>query len=233
LSGAARARGAPEILRGLTSRIGGSSTVQSAVNALRAFAGTAQGSGRAIGEFSFLGEDFEALTIDDQTISLTWEDDQAIEATWEDDRIIDGASWEDDRTFSLPHIGMTKTGVKIKPVAIGDDFRVRRTYTTLPAGTVITKAWFTVKKSEKEADPQALIHKEITTAPSANGQITTANTAGGTLAMYFDPNRTETIKAKAGLEYIHDVKVLASDGQIHTLEIGNIPFIKGVTQKTS
>jgi hypothetical protein len=233
VSGAARARGSAGILRGLTARIGGSSTVQSAINALRGLAGRAQGSGRAIGELTLPGEEFEPLTIDDQTISLTWEDDQTIEATWEDDRIIDGANWIDDRTFALPHIGMMKTGVKIKPVAIGDDFVVRRTYTTLPPGTVITKAWFSVKKSEKESDGQALIFKEITAAPSANGQITIANTAGGTLAMFFNPNRTETIKAKAGLDYIHDVKVLASNGDIHTLEKGNIPFFSGVTRKTS
>jgi len=232
VSGAGRARGAAGILRGLTARIGGSSTVQSAINALRGLAGRSQGSGRAIGGISFPDEAFEPLTIDDQTIALTWEDDQTIEAAWEDNRTIE-ATWEDNQSFPLLHIGMTKTGVKIKPVAIGDDFVVRRTYTTLPPGTVITKAWFSVKKSEKESDGQALIHKEITAAPSANGQITIPNTAGGTLAMFFNPNRTETIKAKAGLDYIHDVKVLASNGDIHTLEKGNIPFFSGVTRKTS
>jgi hypothetical protein len=128
---------------------------------------------------------------------------------------------------------MTKTGVKIRPVAIGNDFVVRRTYTTLPAGTVITKAWFSVKKSEKESDAQALIHKEITASPSANGHITTANTAGGTLAMYFEPSRNETINAKPDLQYFEGVRVLASDGKIHDMEKGTISFIRGIPKATT
>lgn len=176
----------------------------------------------------------EPLSIDDRIIAVTWEDDRTIEdAGWEDDRIIDGAIWEDDRTFPLPNIGMTKMGVKIKPAVIGDDFRVRRTYTTLPPGVVITKAWFTVKRSEKQADVDALIRKVITIALTADGQITDADTAGGNLGMFFDPNKGETINAKPDLEYLYDVQVLVSDGKIHTLEKGTISFIRGVTDANS
>lgn len=222
------------VVRQMEGVSGGRSSAQGTLSVKRDLAGRVAGRSTVQGLLFLAGELLNRLRIDDRTFAVTWEDDRIIEdANWEDGRIIDGASWEDDRIFALPNIGMTKTGVKIKPVAIGDDFRVRRTYTTLPPGVTITKAWFTVKKSEKQADAEALIRKVVTIAPTADGQITDNNTDGGSIAMFFEPNRTETINAKPGLEYVYDVQALASDGKIHTLEKGTIPFILGVTHANS
>lgn len=123
---------------------------------------------------------------------------------------------------------MTKIGIKIENVVIGDDFRVRRTYTSLPTGVTITKAWLTLKESESQDDDDALALKEITGTLGAAGHITDADTTGGSIAMFFDLSRTETADAKS-MPYVYDVQVKASDGAIHTLEKGTIRFIRGVT----
>ena len=128
---------------------------------------------------------------------------------------------------------MTKTGEKILDVVIGDDFRIQRTYTSLPAGLTITKAWLTIKTSEKTLDASALIQKSITAAITSAGSITDADTTGGSIAMYFDLTRTETATAQRNLPYVYDVQVKVSDGSIHTMEKGQIIFILGVTDAAS
>lgn len=123
---------------------------------------------------------------------------------------------------------MTKTGVKIGDVVIGDEFRIQRTYTGLPTGMTITKAWLTVKKSETIADP-GLFQREITTSGGATGQITDADTTDGILAMFFDLTKVNTGAARPNTVYFYDVQVKRSGGEIHTLEKGTIAFIRGVT----
>lgn len=107
--------------------------------------------------------------------------------SWQHLVLSDEASWQRNLSVKLSDINMTRTGVRIDPVVIGDDFRVRRTYTGLPTGTVITTAWFTVKTSESVPDGSALIQKMITVTPTSNGQITDADTTDGILEMFFDP----------------------------------------------
>lgn len=128
---------------------------------------------------------------------------------------------------------MTKTGVKIKNIVIGDDRRIKRTYEDLPTGNIISQGWLTVKKKEKDSDAAALIQKSITTAATADGQITDADTAGGSIGMYFDLTDSETGSAKAGIDYVYDIQVKTSTGGLHTLEKGTISFIKQVTQTVS
>lgn len=160
-----------------------------------------------------------------------WVNNRSLNASWESLIRSDDASWQRSLSVKLSDINMTRTGVRIDPVVIGDDFRVRRTYTGLPTGTVITTAWFTVKTSESVPDGSALIQKVITTSATSNGQITDADTADGILEMFFDPNRTETALALAQ-DYVYDIQVKSSSGQIYTLEKGTIPFILGVTAAT-
>lgn len=127
---------------------------------------------------------------------------------------------------------MTKTGEKIVDVAIGDEIRIQRIYTGLPTGINIVKAWFTVKRSERDTDANALFpSKVITTSLTAAGHITDADTAEGTIAMFFDLAKTDTGvgAVQPNIEYVYDVQVKVSDGAIHTLEKGTIAFIRGVT----
>jgi hypothetical protein len=128
---------------------------------------------------------------------------------------------------------MTRTGLKIGPIVIGDDFTVQRTYTDVPVGGTITKAWLTIKASDRDLDVDALMQLDITTALTANGQITDADTTDGSIAMAFKLPRAKTALAKQGLDYGMDVQVLASDGLIHTMELSGIFFVRGRTDAVS
>jgi hypothetical protein len=124
---------------------------------------------------------------------------------------------------------MTKAGEKIEPVVMGDDFTIQRTYTNVPTGVTITKAWLTVKASDRQIDADALMQLDITTSLTANGQITDADTTDGIIAMVFKLPRAKTALAQPGLQYGYDVQVKASDGLIHTMELGSISFTRGRT----
>lgn len=128
---------------------------------------------------------------------------------------------------------MTETEIKIKDVALGDDFRIQRIYTSLPTGLTISKAWLTVKRSDRDLDASALFQREITTSGTSSGQITDADTTGGSIAMFFEIVPANTAAAKPNIEYVYDVQVKTSGGQIHTLEKGKISFIRGVTDAVS
>ncbi len=128
---------------------------------------------------------------------------------------------------------MTKTGEKIEPIVIGDDFTIQRTYTSVPVGGTITKAWFTVKASDRQIDADALMQLDITTSLTANGQITDADTTDGIIAMVFKLPRAKTALALPNLEYGYDVQVKASDGLIHTMELGTVSFARGRTDATT
>lgn len=128
---------------------------------------------------------------------------------------------------------MTNIGEKIGPVVIGDDFTIQRTYTSVPVGVTITKAWLTIKESERQLDADALMQLDITTTLTANGQITDADTTDGIIAMVFKLPRAKTILAKPNFDYGLDVQVKASDGLIHTMEITPIYFVRGRTDATT
>lgn len=125
---------------------------------------------------------------------------------------------------------MTQTDVKIENVVIGDAFRIQRTYTSLPTGVTIEKAWLTVKAGENDLDAAALFQKSITVNPSASGQITDADTTSGDLAMFFDLVEADTQNANPGQPYLYDVQIKrAGESKVHTLEMGLIKFIRGRT----
>lgn len=124
---------------------------------------------------------------------------------------------------------MTSTGQKIEPIVIGDDFTVERTYIDVPTGVTITKAWLTVKASDRQIDAAALMQLDITTSLTANGQITDADTTDGTISMVFKLPRAKTALAQPNIPYGYDVQVKASDGLIHTMELGSMSFARGRT----
>jgi hypothetical protein len=136
------------------------------------------------------------------------------------------ASWQDKRSLQVVNLEMTKTGMKIDPVVIGDDFQVTRIYTGLPTNITIDMAWFTVR--ETEVSPAALIQKIITPTESISGHIVMANTQLGYLEMFFDATRGETINANLG-GYVYDIQVRTTLNKIYTMEKGTITFISGVT----
>lgn len=127
---------------------------------------------------------------------------------------------------------MTKTGVKLKNFVIGDSKRLRRTFKDLPEGYTVATAYLTIKKSAQHADAQAIVQKSITTSAAASGQITDALTNGGSIVMFFDLSKTDTAVFRAG-EYVFDIQVVLSTGEVHTMEIGTIDWINGVTLATA
>src|SRR5262245_30038044 len=128
---------------------------------------------------------------------------------------------------------MTKTGEKIDPIVMGDDFTIQRTYTNVRTGVTITKAWLTVKASDRQIDADALMPLDITTSLTTNGQITDADTTDGIIAMVFKMPRAKTALATPNLQYGYDVQVKASDGLIHTMELGTVSFARGRTDAVS
>jgi hypothetical protein len=128
---------------------------------------------------------------------------------------------------------MTKTDIKIKNVVIGDAIRIVRTYTGLPSGATVSKAYLTCKKKLTLVDADALFQKEITASSSADGHVTDATSTDGQIGMYFDIAEADTTSAKALTNYYYDVQIELSGGETHTLEIGTIGFIKGVTDAQS
>ncbi len=195
------------------------------------------------------------ISIDDRTHSASWDDeatrtdagwdDEATrtgaswdneatrtDASWDDEVTRTDASWDDVRTYTLRSFAMTKTGVKLKNFVIGDSKRLRRTFQDLPEGYTVATAYLTIKKSAQQADSQAIVQNAITTSSGAAGQITDALTAGGSIAMFFDLSKTDTAVFRAG-EYVFDIQVVLSGGEVHTMEIGTIDWIYGVTAASS
>lgn len=191
-------------------------------------------------------------SIDDRSFSSNWEEEQHYSATWENDRTwpaswiesestavcwednrSHSAGWDDDRSYPLKSFTMTKTGVRLFNFVVGDSKRIKRTYTDLPEGYTVATAYLTIKKSDRQADAQAVAQKAITTTLSAAGQITDALTAGGSIGLFFDLSKTDTALFKAGIEYLYDIQVVLSTGEVHTMEVGTITFINGVTSASS
>lgn len=184
------------------------------------FKGEAEVTSSAVSSPAFEASNLILDLSDRRSIVLKWFDHISI-------------SWQSDRSFRIIDLEMTKTGVRIDPVVIGDDFTVRRIYTGLPTGISIDTAWFTVKTNESDPDLSALIQKVITPIEAPSGHIVVATTSGGYLEMFFDPTRLETVNAIEGTEYLYDVQVRTTSSKIFTLEKGNISFIRGVTSAST
>ena len=139
------------------------------------------------------------------------------------------ANWDDDRTMVLMSYAMTKTNVSITNLVIGDSKRIKRTYTGLPTGSTVSTAYFTAKRRETQADAAAVVQKTITVTAGSSGQVTTADTTDGEIALYFDLTATETEGFTAGVSYAYDIEVVLSGGEKHTMEKGSMTWINGIT----
>jgi len=143
------------------------------------------------------------------------------------DQTLDG----DKRTIALSPL--TKIGVYIWRMVAGDTFELHRTYTGLTAGVTIAKAYWTVKALATDTDANAKYQISVTSSSTAAGQIIDGNTNGGSVELAFVATNTETLTLTPGQEYVYDVQVIDSNGQIYTLELGTICPQQGVTAATS
>lgn len=116
----------------------------------------------------------------------------------------------------------------------GDDVKITRTITAVPAGDSLVKAWLTVKKSESHADADAIFQKAITTSYSLGQGHITDNGAGDTsAAIFFELTAANTALLRGDVDYYFDIQVKTANGAINTPEKGTITFRAQVTQTTS
>lgn len=134
----------------------------------------------------------------------------------------------DTRTLSMP-----KHGVFIDNLVVGDDWRIKRTYTDLDSGLTFSKWYFTLKSNAAELDATAEVQVSITTVSGTNGQITDATTTGGTVAGYFDIPDTLTDDLAADQRYYYDIQGITDAGAVYTFETGMIQPRRGFTFATT
>ena len=143
------------------------------------------------------------------------------------DATLDG----DKRTFALSPL--TKIGVHIWRLVAGDTWELHRTYTGLTSGATISKAYWTVKTNATDTDANAKFQVSITGTSTSTGQIIDGTTNGGSVELAFIATYTQTLTLTPGQEYVYDVQVIDSNGQLYTLEIGTLCPQQGVTAATT
>jgi hypothetical protein len=124
----------------------------------------------------------------------------------------------------------------IEGFVLGDALQVQRTITEIPAGETIDFAWFTVKLDldDDPTDGAAKLQKEITSAPSTDGQITDPGSGDPRTATVLFNVLPDDTKAWAHLKpYQFDVQVKLSGGALSTPFRGRMAGHKGVTNKTA
>lgn len=116
---------------------------------------------------------------------------------------------------------------------LGDDFEVPRTITTLPNAVTFSKAYFTVKANESDADVDAIFQKTITPVlDNAEGQITDTG-ADGTGAYVFYLQAADTVLMTANVRYFYDIQLVLSNNRLNTPEKGLVWGVAQVTKATS
>ncbi len=122
---------------------------------------------------------------------------------------------------------------RILDFVCGDSLRVERTILGLPTGLTLTKAWFTVKATETDADAAAMFQLSITTTLTSAGQITDAGTTSGEGTVRFTATPAQTLLLTPDQVYAWDVQILLSDTGIYTPCKGTIMGEQQVTIATS
>lgn len=127
---------------------------------------------------------------------------------------------------------MSIFNASIAGVVAGDDLDIERTFTSVPAGQTLTKAWLTFKSVLADADPGLLQKAITTTAVPDVGQITDSGSTG-IGALTFQLTGAETLALPVLVDVRYGIKVLTSAGKIYTVEQGTYLAVPRVTQATS
>lgn len=122
---------------------------------------------------------------------------------------------------------------RIENIIAGDDKKIIRTITLVPAGRTLLEAWFTVKEDAEDVDTEAIIQKDISTSDvPGTGQITDDG-ADGTGAVRFDLTDADTLLMDPTRDYDFDIQVELDDNDLQTPELGKIRTRRGVTKATT
>ncbi len=98
---------------------------------------------------------------------------------------------------------------------------------------VLSKAWFTVKRSILDSDVDAIFQKVITAVLSDDGQIDEVGSVTDEGHLIFLVTAANTNSLAAGVRYYYDIKALSSSGAAKVLEEGRIYCRASVTRATS
>lgn len=172
-----------------------------------------------------------AFWLDMESVNALFLDAGQRSADWLDAESLN-PDWQDAATLQLARYGMTALNNNLRPIVRGDTRKIQRTFTGLPSGETIAKAWLTVKTTPSASDP-GLFQVEITTTLTSAGQITDATSTDGQIGMYFIISGTNSTLATGGAEYLYDIQVKTSTNTIHTLVMGTVTFYDGVTAASS
>lgn len=137
----------------------------------------------------------------------------------------------DSRTIALSPL--TKHGVYLWKLVVGDTWEIERIYTGLAGGCTISKAYWTVKRSLSDLDAAAVFQIAITSASTTAGQIIDGNSNGGSIHLTFIASITQTATLTAGETYYYDVQGIDTLGQVYTFETGCIEPQPQVTRATT
>jgi len=115
----------------------------------------------------------------------------------------------------------------------GDEFNVRKAVLNVKAGRTIVKAWLTVKNAATDADPGVIQKVITTTAQGGVGQITDSG-ADGTGEVLFQFTKTDT-GTTLGPDKVfkYDIQLKFDNGDIATLQYGDLVLVRGVTDASS
>ena len=122
---------------------------------------------------------------------------------------------------------------RIEGLVVGDDWTITREVDDIPAGHVISKAYFLLKTDAKTVDDaSATINLAITTTLTSAGQITNAGSSG-TGSITFTPTNSDTANLNPGQSYDYGIKVILDNGAVAHTEIGTLVAKQGVVTATS
>ena len=112
---------------------------------------------------------------------------------------------------------------------VGDHLSIERTIISVPSGTTIAAAWFTIKRRYADIDGNAIVQKAITTTPQTDIGYIDDTGGDGVAHLVFTLIPSDTIKLTPLSEYKYDIQVRLSDGLINTPESGIIVAFPQVT----
>jgi hypothetical protein len=111
----------------------------------------------------------------------------------------------------------------------GDHLSIERTVTSVPNTTLISGAWFTIKRKYTDIDSGALVQKYITTSyEDGVGHIDDSG-ADGTGHLIFLLTPEDTVLLTPLSDYKYDIQIRLSTGMINTPESGIITAFPQVT----
>lgn len=124
---------------------------------------------------------------------------------------------------------MTTRHQEIKGYAVGTDFDVERSVTSVPQGRTLGKAWLTVKNLPTDADGVAVLQKLITPANVAGvGQIDDTG-ADGTGHLRFEFTGAQTAELTPGKRYYYDIQLELDNGEDSQYEDGIFRLHRRIT----